>query len=108
MARKHPVDKVRPSRDGHEYHEASTARKAMQLLWPDTKLAAIAVEGLSPPDQRRASTATVDIADITLYYGRRSLMREQSGQLQHESRDTVKEFVSPLSVIEPELEWDDR
>ena len=67
--RKHPVDKVRASHDGHEYHEAWVARKALQLLWPDAELAAIAVEGLSPCDQPRASAATVEIADITLYYG---------------------------------------
>lgn len=85
MARKHPIDKVRPSRDGHEYHEAWTARKAMQLLWPDAKLAAIAVEGLSSPDQRRASTATVDIADITLYYGRRPTFA-------HASHTTIVQF----------------
>lgn len=63
------VDKVRASRDGHEFHEAWTARKAMQLLWPDSDLAAIAVEGLSPTDQARASAETVEVADITLYFG---------------------------------------
>jgi len=63
------VDKVRASRDGHEFHEAWTARKATQLLWPDSELTAIAVEGLSPTDQARASAQTVEIADITLYFG---------------------------------------
>ena len=69
MERRHSVDKVRASRDGHEYHEAWTARKAMQLLWPDSDLTAIAVEGLSPADQAHASAHTIQIADITLYYG---------------------------------------
>lgn len=67
--RKNSVDQVRASRDGHEYHEAWTARKAMQLLWPDNDLAAIAVEGLSPADQAHAPAHTIQIADITLYYG---------------------------------------
>ncbi len=84
-SRKHPVDKVRASRDGHEYHEAWTARKAMQLLWPDSKLVAIAVEGLSPSDQGSASPETVDIADITLYYGRRPTF-------EHASRTTIAQF----------------
>ncbi len=66
---KHSVDSTRASRDGHEYHEAWTARKAMQLLQPDNDLAAIAVEGLSPTDQAKASAETIQIADITLYYG---------------------------------------
>ena len=67
-ARKQTVDNVRASRDGHEYHEAWTARKSMQLLWPASDLVAIAVEGLSPKDQVRSSVQTVEIADITLYY----------------------------------------
>ena len=67
--RRHTIDKVRASRDGHEYHEAWTARKALQLLWPNSDLTAIAVEGLSPPDQIRASAATVEVADITMYFG---------------------------------------
>ena len=63
------VDKVRASRDGHEYHEIWTARRAMQLLLPSNPLQAIAVEGLSPRDQSKATSKTVEIADLTLYYG---------------------------------------
>ncbi len=63
------VDKVRASRDGHEYHEVWTARKATQLLWPDSELKAIAIEGLSPHDQSNASSDTIEIADLTYYFG---------------------------------------
>ena len=63
------VDKVRASRDGHEYHEVWTARKATQLLWPDSELKAIAIEGLSPRDQSNASSDTIEIADLTYYFG---------------------------------------
>ena len=63
------IDKVRASRDGHEFHEAWTARKATQLLWPHNDLKAIAVEGLSPTDQASTSSNTVEVADITLYFG---------------------------------------
>ena len=66
--RRRAIDKVRASRDGHEYHEAWTARKALQLLWPDSDLTAVAVEGLSPADQTQASAATVEVADITMYF----------------------------------------
>ena len=69
--KKEKIDKVRASRDGHEFHEAWTARKAMQLLWPDAALTAIAVEGPSPADQAGASAATVEVADLTFYYGGR-------------------------------------
>lgn len=65
------IDKVRASRDGHEFHEAWTARKATQLLWPDTDLKAIAVEGPSPADQAGASSATVEVADLAFYFGGR-------------------------------------
>jgi hypothetical protein len=63
------ADKVRASRDGHEYHEAWTARKAMQLLLGDDHLIGIAVEGLDPGDQMHASSETIEVADLTLYYG---------------------------------------
>ncbi|MBF2758891.1 MAG: ATP-binding protein [Ectothiorhodospiraceae bacterium AqS1] len=58
-----------PSRDGHEFHEAWTARKSMQLLLPKDGLVGIAVEGLSRRDESRASADTIEIADITIYYG---------------------------------------
>ncbi len=64
-----PVDNVRPSRDGHEFHEAWTARIAMRLLLPVDDLVGIAVEGLEPGDQRSASPETVQIADLVLYCG---------------------------------------
>src|SRR6266850_1799256 len=64
------IDKVRASRDGHEFHEAWTARKALQLLLPRDNLVGIAVEGLSPTDSGRAEPETVEIADLVLYYGK--------------------------------------
>lgn len=63
------MDKVRASRDGHEFHEAWAARKALQLVMPTDELVGIAVEGLSPSDQKTASAKTVEIADLVLYYG---------------------------------------
>jgi NACHT domain len=66
------IDKVRASRDGHEFHEAWAARKALQLVMPTDGLVGIAVEGLAPADQADASAETVEIADLVLYYGRRA------------------------------------
>ena len=65
-----PVNSVRASREVHEFHEAWTARKALQLLFPTDNLVGIAVEGLHPADQAPAASETVEIADITLYCGR--------------------------------------
>lgn len=81
MAKRLPVDKVRASRDGHEYHETWAARKAMELLLPGSDLCGIAVEGLHPADQGRARSESVEIADLTLYYG--------SGPTFHQSTKTV-------------------
>ena len=79
------IESVRASREGHEFHEAWTARKAFQLLRPDSDLSAIAVEGLSPSDQTRASAFTVEIADITMYFGGIPNFREAS-------RTTIAQF----------------
>jgi hypothetical protein len=65
------IDKVRASRDGHEFHEAWAARKALQLVMPREGLVGIAVEGLAPADQAGASSETVEIADLVFYYGNR-------------------------------------
>lgn len=64
-----PVDKVRASRDGHEYHEMWVAKKSLELLNPNSNLQALAVEGLSPVDQKNAGNEEVEIADVVLYYG---------------------------------------
>lgn len=90
------IDKVRASRDGHEFHEAWTARKSLQLLWPDTDLIAIAVEGLSATDQVRVSAATVEVADLTLYYGRHpnfeEAVRTTFAQFKYSIADQDKDF----------------
>ncbi len=70
------IDSVRPSRDGHEFHEAWTARKAMQLLMPKDGLVGIAVEGLEEEDQSVASPGTVEVADLTVYYGKDANFRD--------------------------------
>lgn len=85
VAKTRPLaDTVRASRDGHEFHEAWTARRAMQLLWPECDLTAIAVENLSPVDQRHASAAASEIADVTLYYGATSFKESK--------RTTIAQF----------------
>jgi hypothetical protein len=96
MKQKPKIDKVRASRDGHEFHEAWTARKATQLLWPDSELTAIAVEGVSPSDQEGASDATVEVADLTFYYhGRpnfKDARRTTIAQFKYSIADQNKDF----------------
>lgn len=88
-------DTVRPSRDGHEFHEAWTARKAMGLLLPRDGLIGIAVEGLSERDQRAASPETIEIADLTVYYG------EQPNFEDAHSVETLQFKYSPSNADKP-------
>lgn len=69
MKRPRPIDKVRASRAGHEFHENWAARKSLELLLGTSGLSGVAVEGFAPEDQGRLSQHAVDIADVTLYYG---------------------------------------
>lgn len=93
---KRKIDTTRASRDGHEFHEAWTARKALQLFWPDSDLAGISVEGLSPDDQVRASKAAVEIADIALYFGAEPSFeqgaRKTIAQFKYSIADKDKDF----------------
>ena len=93
MAKKKEIDKTRASRDGHEFHEAWTARKALQMFCPDNDLVGISVEGLSPDDQSRASETTVEIADIALYFG--DVPNFEFGNIpsfEHGARKTIAQF----------------
>ena len=54
-------DKTRPSRDGHEFHEAWAARLSLRLVLQLDELVGIAMEGLSPADQSKASDETVEV-----------------------------------------------
>ena len=69
------MDNVRASRDGHEFHEAWAARKALQLVMPTDDFVGIAVEGLSPSDQKTASAKAIEIADLVLYYGKQPIFK---------------------------------
>lgn len=96
MRRRRKIDKVRASRDGHEFHEAWAARKAMQLLLPDSDLVAIAVEGLSPADQAGASDAMEEVADLTFYHGGNPIFEDSTRttvtQLKYSIADQNKDF----------------
>lgn len=67
------IDVVRASRDGHQFHEAWAARIALELLPPDTSLAAIAIEGFAVEDAAEVSDAAHEIADLVRYRGGQTL-----------------------------------
>lgn len=63
------IEKTRASRDGHQFHEAWLARRALGLVLARDELCAIAVEGLSQEDEEFAPDAAVEIADAVFYWG---------------------------------------
>lgn len=62
------IDTVRASRDGHQFHEAWVARRALGLLLPQDGLCGIGVEGLSQDIEDGADAAVVEIADATFFF----------------------------------------
>lgn len=71
------IDKVRASKAGHAYHEAWTARTALELLPPSTVLTAIALEGFGEEDEQELGVGAVEIADLVRYYGGTDVARSQ-------------------------------
>lgn len=63
------IDTVRASRAGHAFHERWAARRALQLVFPNDQLFAIAVEGISSTETASPGAATQEVADLVLYYG---------------------------------------
>jgi len=64
------IDTVRASRAGHTFHERWAARRALQLVFPNDDLFAIAVEGISSTEPARPGARAQEVADLVLYYGR--------------------------------------
>ena len=64
------IETVRASRAGHTFHERWAARRALQLVFPNDDLSAIAVEGISSTETARPGAQAEEVADLVLYYGR--------------------------------------
>jgi NACHT domain-containing protein len=75
------LDLVRFRNDGDDFHVLWTARRALKILWPDSGLVAVAVEGISERDrhQGRKIEAGLLVADTVEYYGGESF--EQARQI---------------------------
>jgi hypothetical protein len=63
------IDTVRASRAGHTFHERWAARRALQLVFPNDALFAIAVEGISSTETASPGARAEEVADLVLYYG---------------------------------------
>jgi hypothetical protein len=64
------IETVRASRAGHTFHERWAARRALQLVFPNDDLFAIAVEGISSTETAKPGAQAEEVADLVLYYGR--------------------------------------
>lgn len=56
-------------REGHEYHVAWAAKVALQLIYPNSNLTTIAIEGFNIENAKQLSDEAMDIADLVQYYG---------------------------------------
>lgn len=87
---------MRASREGHHFHEAWAARRALELLAPKDNLVGIAVEGLSPDDQTGSDDATDEIADLVLYYGTNTNFDDCDAQVILQLKYSIAKADAPL------------
>lgn len=93
---------VRASRDGDQFHYLWAARRALQLLTPQSGLVAIAIEGAATDELSEAEVSEVgeQLIDIAEYYGStelRSATRVRYLQLKH-STVRVDEIWQPSGL----------
>ena len=65
------IDIIRASRAGHNVHERWAVKRALQLIFPNDNLFAIAVEGISSTEAASPGARAEEVADLVFYYGRR-------------------------------------
>lgn len=62
------------SREGHEFHVAWAAKVALKLIYPNSELSSIAIEGFDVKNAGNLSEEAMDIADLVQYYGGEELL----------------------------------
>lgn len=111
------IDSVRASRAGHTFHERWAARRALQLVFPNDELFAIAVEGISSTETTSPGTWAEDVADLVLYYGGgdnfQTCKRLETVQFKYKHREeaitasylkkTIEKFSSTISGYEKDF-----
>lgn len=106
------------SREGHEYHVAWAAKVALQLVLPNSDLAAIAIEGFSFENAKHLSDEAMDIADLVQYYGGKTFAsaiklevlqfkysptRPEEALTASDLQKTLRKFVAAQNDIENEI-----
>lgn len=115
------IDTVRASRAGHTFHERWAARRALQLVFPNDDLFAIAVEGISSTETVSPGARAEEVADLVLYYGRgdnfQSCERLETVQFKYKLREdavtaaylkkTIEKFSDTILGYEKEFSVED-
>lgn len=86
------IDRLRPSRDGDQFHYWWTARRSLALLLPSTLLVVISVEGVPVVEEEEIADG-VDVIDVAEYYGSKEIgtaSRVLYFQLKHSTRRSSK------------------
>ena len=109
---------VRASREGHEFHVAWAAKVALQLIYPNSDLVAIAIEGFSIENAEHLSDEAMDIADLVQYYGGKTFSsatkfevlqfkysptRSEKGLTASDLKKTLSKFVDAQNDIEKDI-----
>lgn len=109
---------ARASREGHEYHVAWAAKVALQLIYPNSDLIAIAIEGFNVENAEHLSDEAMDIADLVQYYGgetftsatklevlqfKYSPTRSEDGLTASDLQKTLSKFVDTQNDIEKQI-----
>lgn len=111
------IETTRASRAGHTFHERWAARRALQLVFPNDNLSAIAVEGISSTETASLGARAEEVADLVLYYGRgdnfQTCERLETVQFKYKLREeavtaaylkkTIEKFTDTLLGYEKEF-----
>jgi hypothetical protein len=89
--------KVRPSRDGDQFHYLWAARRCLQLLSPTSDLVAVTIEGPSrnETEEKKDVQPGEEVIDVAEYYGSESLEHAtlvRYIQLKHSTLNNQKEW----------------
>ncbi len=92
-----PLDSVRPSRAGDQFHYLWAARRCLRLLLPNSKFVALTIEGVSDSETSSSKAGSgEEVIDVAEYYGSEELSKCHKVtylQLKHSTVNTERQWV---------------
>ena len=92
-----PVDSVRLSRAGDQFHYLWAARRCLRLLLPTSKLVALTIEGVSDSETSSSNAGSgEEVIDVAEYFGSEELSKCHKVtylQLKHSTVDAERQWV---------------